>query len=110
MIRSRAISFRNTYVFDISQISGVDLPDLHEVSGDHGENIDRLAGFLKSKGIQLVYNEKTAPALGMSYGGRIAILPGKAEEFSTLVHEAAHEKRTASAVRSRLWPPPYRRR
>jgi hypothetical protein len=28
----------------------------------------------------------------MSYGGRIAILPGqsKAEEFSTLVHEAAH--------------------
>ena len=29
----------------------------------------------------------------MSYGGRIAILPGqsKAEEFSTLVHEAAHE-------------------
>jgi hypothetical protein len=29
----------------------------------------------------------------VSYGGRIAILPGqsKAEEFSTLVHEAAHE-------------------
>jgi hypothetical protein len=28
----------------------------------------------------------------MSYGGRIATLPGqsKAEEFSTLVHEAAH--------------------
>ncbi len=29
----------------------------------------------------------------MSYGGRIAILPGqpKAEEFSTLVHETDHE-------------------
>jgi hypothetical protein len=29
----------------------------------------------------------------MSYGGRIALLPGqsKAEEFSTLFHEAAHE-------------------
>ena len=31
--------------------------------------IDRLAAFLKSKGIQLVYNEKIAPALGMSDAG-----------------------------------------
>jgi hypothetical protein len=33
------------------------------------------------------------PALGMSYGGKIAILPGQsaAEEFSTLVHEVSHE-------------------
>jgi hypothetical protein len=52
-----------------------------------------LAAFVKSKGIQLVYNSNIAPALGMSYGGRIAILPGqsKAGEFSTLVHETAHE-------------------
>jgi N-terminal domain of anti-restriction factor ArdC len=87
------LGFRNAYVFDISQTNGVDLPAMHEVSGDPGENIGRLAAFLKGKGIQLVYNEKIAPALGMSYGGRIAILPGqsKAEEFSTLVHEAAHE-------------------
>jgi len=87
------LGFRNAYVFDISQTNGVDLPTMHEVGGDPGENIDRLAAFLKSKGIQLVYNEKIAPALGMSYGGRIAILPGqsKAEEFSTLVHETAHE-------------------
>ena len=37
--------------------------------------------------------EKIAPALGVSYGGRIALLPGqsKAEEFTTLVHECAHE-------------------
>jgi hypothetical protein len=87
------LGFRNTYVFDISQTNGVDLPEMREISGDPGENIDRLATFLKSQGIQLVYNEKIAPALGMSYGGRIAILPGqsKAEEFSTLVHETAHE-------------------
>ena len=66
---------------------------MHEVTGDPGENIDRLAAFLEAQGIQLVYNENIAPALGMSYGGRIAILPGqsKAEEFSTLVHETAHE-------------------
>jgi hypothetical protein len=48
---------------------------------------------VKSKGIQLVYNANIAPALGMSYGGRIALLPGqsKAETFATLVHETAHE-------------------
>jgi hypothetical protein len=87
------LGFRNTYVFDISQTNGVDLPELHEVSGDPGESIDRLAVFLRSQGIQIVYNAKIAPAMGISYGGRIAILPGqsKAEEFSTLVHEAAHE-------------------
>jgi len=87
------LGFRNAYVFDVSQTNGVDLPALHEVTGDPGENIDRLAAFVKSKGIQLVYSEKIAPALGMSYGGRIAILPGqsKAETFATLVHETAHE-------------------
>jgi hypothetical protein len=87
------LGFRNAYVFDISQTSGVDLPAFSHVAGDPGENVERLAEFLKGRGIQLVYNAKIAPAFGMSYGGRIAILPGqpKAEEFSTLVHEAAHE-------------------
>lgn len=87
------LGFRNTYVFDISQTNGIDLPTMNEVSGDPGDNIERLAAFLGRNGVQLVYSEKIAPALGMSYGGRIAILPGqtKAEEFSTLVHEAAHE-------------------
>jgi hypothetical protein len=66
---------------------------MHQVSGDPGENSERLAAFVRSRGITLVYNRNIAPALGMSYGGRIAILPGqsKAEEFSTLVHETAHE-------------------
>jgi hypothetical protein len=87
------LGFRNAYVFDVSQTEGVDLPEMREVSGDPGDNIDRLTAFLKNKGIQLVYNEKIAPALGMSYGGRIALLPGqsKAETFATLVHETAHE-------------------
>jgi antirestriction protein ArdC len=86
------LGFRNAYVFDVSQTDGVDLPIMHEVSGDPGENIDRLAAFLNSRGIQLAYNEKIAPALGISYGGRIALLPGqsKAETFAALVHETAH--------------------
>jgi hypothetical protein len=87
------LGFRNAYVFDVSQTEGVDLPEMHHVSGNPGENLERLASFVRSRDILLAYNENIAPALGMSYGGRIAILPGqpKAEEFSTLVHETAHE-------------------
>jgi hypothetical protein len=87
------LGFRNAYVFDVSQTDGVDLPTMHEVSGDPGENIERLTMFLTRKGISVSYSETIAPALGMSYGGRIVLLPGqsKAETFSTLVHEAGHE-------------------
>jgi N-terminal domain of anti-restriction factor ArdC len=87
------LGFRNAYVFDVSQTTGADLPVLQQVTGDPGENIERLTAFLVSKGISVSYNPNIAPALGMSYGGRIAILPGqsKAEIFATLVHETAHE-------------------
>ena len=87
------LGFRNAYVFDISQTNGVDLPEMENVAGDPGQNIERLTAFLNSKGIAVSYSEKIAPALGMSYGGRIVLRPGqsKAETFSTLVHEAGHE-------------------
>jgi len=87
------VGFRHTYVFDVSQTEGAELPALREMSGDAGENRDRLLSFIKRQGIELVFTENIRPALGMSYGGRIAILPGqlKAEEFATLVHEVAHE-------------------
>jgi hypothetical protein len=57
------------------------------------DNRARLISFIHKQNIELVFTENSAPALGMSYGGRIAILPGQseAEEFSTLVHELAHE-------------------
>ena len=66
---------------------------MREMSGTVGENRDSLVSFIKHQGIELVFSEKIAPALGISYGGRIAIYPGQseAEEFSTLVHELAHE-------------------
>ena len=87
------VGFRNAYVFDVEQTEGVDLPAMREVYGDVGENQDRLLPFIERQGIELVFTENIAPALGMSYGGRIAILPGqsKAETFATLVHELAHE-------------------
>lgn len=87
------VGFRNAYVFDVTQTEGAELPNMREMSGTVGENRDRLVSFIKAQGIELVFTDKIAPALGISYGGRIAILPGQseAEEFSTLVHELAHE-------------------
>ena len=87
------LGFRNAYVFDVSQTEGKELPEHASVKGDVGENRDRLVSFIEAQGIELSFTEKIAPALGMSYGGKIAILPGQseAEEFSTLVHELAHE-------------------
>ncbi len=87
------VGFRSAYVFDVSQTEGAELPAMRQIYGEVGENRDRLISFIERQGIELVFTERIAPALGMSYGGRIAILPGqsKAEEFSTLVHELAHE-------------------
>jgi len=87
------VGFRNAYVFDVEQTDGPDLPAMREVYGDVGANHDRLLSFIERQGIELVFTENIAPALGMSYGGRIAILPGqsKAETFATLLHELAHE-------------------
>jgi hypothetical protein len=88
------IGFRAVYVFDVAQTEGADLPEFeHNITGDVGEHRDRLIAFLDAQNIALEYTENIAPALGVSYGGKIALLPGqsKAEEFVTLVHEAGHE-------------------
>jgi len=88
------IGFRPVYVFDHEQTEGADLPELnHTILGDVGGNRDRLVEFLAQQNIVLEFDQSIAPALGVSYGGRIALLPGqaKAEEFTTLVHETAHE-------------------
>ena len=91
--KTALVGFRNAYVFDVTQTEGADLPKLREITGDVGDNRDRLLAFIKHQGIELVFTENIAPALGVSYGGRIDILPGQseAEEFATLVHEVAHE-------------------
>jgi hypothetical protein len=88
------IGFRVVRVFDVSQTEGMDLPEFeHNISGEVGEHGNRLIEFLAQQNIALEFNERIAPALGVSYGGKIALLPGqsKAEEFVTLVHETAHE-------------------
>jgi hypothetical protein len=88
------IGFRAVYVFDVAQTEGAELPEFeHSITGDVGEHRNRLIAFLGSQSITLEYTENIAPALGVSHGGKIALLPcqSKAEEFVTLVNEAAHE-------------------
>ena len=87
------VGFRTAYVFDVEQTRGRASRTEGRVKGDVGEYRERLIDFIIAQGIELEFKESIAPALGMSYGGKIAILPGQsaAEEFSTLVHEASHE-------------------
>ena len=89
----RVAGFRAAYVFDISQTDGQDLPQIGIVQGDPLGHGDRLRKFATQQNILIEYSDDIAPARGSSYGGHIALLPGQspAEEFSTLVHELAHE-------------------
>ena len=92
--------FRAVYVFDVSQTEGKDLPTLTEVEGDVSGNRERLFKFVEGLGIELNYSERIAPAKGLSQGGKITLQLGMkpAEEFSTLVHEIAHELYTVATV------------
>jgi len=85
--------FRAVYVFDVSQTEGKELPTLTDVEGDVTGYREPLIEYVESQNIKLRYSEKIGPAKGLSSGGRITLLAGMqpAEEFSTLVHEMAHE-------------------
>ena len=85
--------FRAVYVFDVSQTEGKDLPTLTEVNGDVSGYRERLFKFVEAQSVELSFSERIAPAKGLSHGGKITLFSGMqpAEEFSTLVHEIAHE-------------------
>src|SRR5712692_7799115 len=90
---SKLFGFRAVYVFDITQTEGKELPALTEVQGDVSSCRERLFRFVEGQGVELNYSERIGPAKGLSHGGKITLLLGMqpAEEFSTLVHEIAHE-------------------
>jgi hypothetical protein len=85
--------FRAVYVFDVCQTEGKELPTLTEVNGDVSGYRERLFKFVEARSVELSFSERIAPAKGLSHGGKITLLSGMqpAEEFSTLVHEIAHE-------------------
>ena len=87
------VGFRAAYVFDIAQTDGEPLPAPSEASGDPGTKTTSLKAAIQHHGIDLEYVDDLGGALGVSAGGRIQILNGlpPAVEFTTLVHEFAHE-------------------
>jgi len=71
--KPQLIGFRIVYVFDVEQTEGKELPELeHSISGEVGEHRDRLLDYIAQQNITLEYNERIAPALGVSYGARLS--------------------------------------
>ena len=85
--------FRAAYVFDVDQTDGEPLPTPIEASGDPGARTALLKTAILEQGIALEYVDELGGALGTSSGGCIRLLNGlsPAMEFTTLVHEHAHE-------------------
>jgi hypothetical protein len=81
------------YVFDVSQTDGEPLPEFAKVTGDPGDYSERLKGLVRQLSIELEYSDQLGGALGVSRGGKIALKEGldPSQEFTTLVHELAHE-------------------
>ena len=87
------MGFRAAYVFDVEQTDGEPLPTPGEASGDPGVKTTLLKTAILEHGIALESVDDLGGALGTSSGGRIQLLTGlsPAMEFTTLVHEYAHE-------------------
>ncbi len=85
--KTQLIGFRGVYVFDVAQTEGKELPTVEAAKGDPGSYLAKLVNFTIAQGITFGYSEKIAPAKGVSYGGKIQLLPdmSEGEQFSTLV-------------------------
>ena len=77
----------------MTQTEGEELPEMNVISGDPGGLSEAMRQLIARCGVELRYEESLGGALGISEGGRIAVLQNlpAAEEFSVLAHELAHE-------------------
>lgn len=87
------LAFKPAYVFDVSQTEGRQFPEFAAVQGDPKEFLERLKEYLYKQKILLEYRDDLGLTKGISRGGQIILkaFQPPAEEFSTLVHELAHE-------------------
>lgn len=88
------LGFRTAYVFDVAQTDGKELAEFAKIEGEPIAELARLKQHVTEQGLQLRYAGHLGGAEGMSVGGTIVLRAGQAapEEFSTLVHELAHER------------------
>tara|TARA_B100000131_G_scaffold257295_1_gene252251 strand:+ start:203 stop:1063 length:861 start_codon:yes stop_codon:yes gene_type:complete len=90
----KLIGFRNVYVFDVSQTTGDDLPELEwRQKGDDNGLCEALEAEYERRGIKLEYVDGLGGANGTSSGGHVRILESLTgqERAGTLAHELAHE-------------------
>lgn len=89
----RYLRFKVAYVFDVAQTDGEPLPEFAKTNGEPGEYGDRLKNLVRQMNIELEYSDQLGGAFGVSKGGSIVLKAGldPAQEFTTLVHELAHE-------------------
>jgi hypothetical protein len=89
----RVTGYRAAFVFDVDQTEGKPLPEFAKTTGDPKDHLEKLKALVAKQGISFEYDKSIAPAYGVSYGGKIRLVPGMqpAEEFSVLAHELAHE-------------------
>lgn len=89
----RLNGFRIAKVFDVSQTDGDKLPEPPKMTGDPGEDLERLETVIAENNIELLYDYPARGALGTSSGGRITVRPDlePPQKFAVLAHELAHE-------------------
>lgn len=90
----RVVAFRTAHVFDISQTDGKELPEFAVVQGEPGMALERLKHYVASRGLRLQYAPFLRGAEGLAVRGTIVLRTGlsSAKEYSTLLHELAHEQ------------------
>jgi hypothetical protein len=92
--RRQLAGFRNVYVFDISQTTGDEIPELEwRQKGDDDGLADALEAEYERRGIKLEYVDGLGGSSGTSSGGHVCILSSLTgqERAGTLAHELAHE-------------------
>ena len=74
-IDNRLTGFRAAFVFDVEQTEGKPLTEFSKTTGNPREFADKLKEFVAKQGISVEYDKSISPAQGVSFGGKIRLIP-----------------------------------